>query len=105
MEFGDGHFGASVGKRRLPLGVNVETRNVANTWLLFGRVSVEVGHAADVGSKSFQTFVDVVGGPRSSRAIFQSFSHERFCSARDGGASAQIVARRIEGIAIKFSGC
>ena len=105
LEFGDAHFGASVGEGSFPFGGNVETRDVADAWLLFRRIPGEIGHAADVASESFQTPVDIIGRPRSGGAVLQSFSQERFGSAGDGGASAQVVARRIEGIAIKFSGC
>ena len=53
---------------------NVELWDVPNPWLLFGRIVVVVGDAADVLAKPFQGFVDVVGGPWSRRAKFEPHS-------------------------------
>ena len=49
----------------VPLLADVEPWDIPDPWLLFGRIVVMVRHAADVFAKSFQGFVDVVGGPWS----------------------------------------
>ena len=105
LEFGDAHFSTSVGERGFPLRGDIETRDVVDAWLLDRRVPVEKGFAANVISKSFETFFDIVGRPRSGGVILQSFSQKGSGSTRYGCASAQVVAHRIEGVAIEFGRC
>ena len=45
-----------------PFLADVKSRDVPDSWLLFGRVKIMVGDAADVPFETFHGFVVIVGG-------------------------------------------
>ena len=76
---------------------DVKSRDVPDSWLLFGRVKTMVGDAAGAPSEPFHGFIDVVGWPRSRVAELEPLAQERFSSRRDLSFFAEIVEHRICG--------
>ena len=83
--------------RGVPLLADVELWDVSDPWLLFGRIVVEVGDAADVLAKPFQGFVDVVGGPWSRGAKFEPHSQQGASTNGDRSFFAEIVVPSVGG--------
>ena len=83
---------------------DVKSRDVPDSWLLFGRVKIMVGDAADVPSETFHGFVVIVGGSWPCGTEFETHAQEGLSSVGNRCFFAKVVERSVGRASNKING-
>ena len=83
---------------------DVKSRDVPDSWLLFGRVKIMVGDAADVPFEPFHGFVVIVGGSWPCGTEFETHAQEGLSSGGNRCFLQRLWKDLLEGRPTKSTG-